>query len=845
MIDRISVEKAVSSIDWAHAAAILMTASHDAIDENEEWRLRGMAACASVLGEGVTGPDAAAQLRELIRLADGHLRLASSLIKCIPKTLFAEFALIRHAEVADKVLVEMSTVHPLLETVPDLSWAFQIDPELRRRVHTEPASSFLRRLSPYNRFASDGQKVALHALMTMPEGATLAVALPTGWGKSALFQLGLRRWREFDLTATVVVIVPTVALAQDHARTLAGMPGLEACRALVGGMKPSLREETLGAFVSGDIPILIISPEMAFGGAYQAIRDAAKRAARRYAGAHLAAIVVDEAHIIASWGRYFRPDFQRLPSLVKELRDLQPGLRTLLLSATVDANMRQQLRKDFGGSGPTGEIAVAEPRDEFDIVWSHIPVETDRTSVLIRVADLVPRPAIIYSTTVEDADRLYARLLERGYRRVELYTGDITDPVERERVVESWARGATDLVVATSAFGMGIDKANVRAIIHACLPESAERFYQEIGRGGRDGHQTLSLCLWNDRDASIAASLAIHGWMRSETCIRRWKAIIEEASQKGYFRYDPSGNILLKVPLDARHEGLERITGQLNRQWNAALLTLLQRSGALRIIAEEQASNGAELWVAEILHPTIVDKHSDLEKNLIPFLSVGEAEANIARNRAIELERAVRNREEGCYRTLLFELVESSASPWPCGRCSVCMAAGEKPRGRPDRHNFGILWRDHAWNRPCAINGGAWVINPDEPALLPGLDRLIARLTGVGIEQFVTTVDMMVSLEQIVSKSPADLGFTLILGGDVPPFRVPTAVLVSSVAEDPEAVRKYCMALRHQFETFWKELPLLFVLSSESNSVGSAFSQHLSSQAPMSEKGLVMIGGRA
>src|SRR5439155_20088554 len=164
--------------------------------------------------------------------------------------------------------------------------------------------------------------------------------------------------------------------------------------------------------------------------------------------------------------------------------------------------------------------------------------------LVVQAADVIPRPAIIYTTTVEDAEKLHARLRDRGYQRVDLFTGDIDDPAERQKVLDSWASGTIDMVVATSAFGMGVDKANVRAIVHACLPESAERLYQEIGRGGRDGHQALSMCLWTDGDASTAASLAIRGWMLPETSTRRWKAILKEARDKGYLSHGLSGTRL-------------------------------------------------------------------------------------------------------------------------------------------------------------------------------------------------------------------------------------------------------------------------------------------------------------
>src|SRR5262249_17369839 len=139
-----------------------------------------------------------------------------------------------------------------------------------------------------------------------------------------------------------------------------------------------------------------VSPEMALGGAFGVLCEAATRGRQGYEGGHLAAVVVDEAHIISSWGRYFHPDFQRLPGLLRELRSRQSRLRTLLLSATVDLHLRRRLLEEFGSAGPTCEVVVAEPRDEFDLVWADLPVEVDRAGLVVQAADLIPRPAVIY-----------------------------------------------------------------------------------------------------------------------------------------------------------------------------------------------------------------------------------------------------------------------------------------------------------------------------------------------------------------------------------------------------------------------------------------------------------------
>jgi ATP-dependent DNA helicase RecQ len=588
----------------------------------------------------------------------------------------------------------------------------------------------------------------------------------------------------------------------------------------------------------GEVPILLVSPEMALGGARGALQEAAIRKATNVSGGHLVAVVIDEAHVIASWGRHFRPDFQRLSGFVRELRQQQPELRTLLLSATINDSLRKRLTEDFAGTGLADEVVVAEPRNEFDIVWQYIAPNIDRQELLVRAVDVIPRPTIIYTTTVEDAEGVHERLRERGYSRLALFTGSIDDPSERQQILDAWAQGDTDIVVATSAFGMGVDKPDVRAVVHACVPESADRLYQEIGRAGRDGHQALSLCLWTDGDAATAADLAIHGWMRPETSVRRWKAILREVSQKKLLGHSPSGSLIMKIPLDARHDLLEKITGQLNRQWNSALLTLLQRCNALRIVGEEATQSGAKLWVAEILRPAIVEDGSALEASLAMNLTVGEKEARNARQSASELENRLRNTSERCFREALFDLVEPAGSPWPCGRCDVCIEAGESPHQEPSRSELHTAWPSRPWNRPNGLKGGAVVVNPEDPTFAKHFDRLICYLSAAGIEQFVTTRETIGVLEKNVTSTNPDLGFTLLLGGPVPISRVPTAVLLGSAVSDPESVRKHCIALRMQFEKEWPELPLLFVLSPDILGVGALLAQHLSSHAPMAEQEL-------
>ena len=665
----------------------------------------------------------------------------------------------------------------LSDIAPGLGVAMRIDAEARGGVSSATPDAFLLRLTPHQEYRSRTQKSALQTLLTAPDGASLMVSMPTGSGKSLLFQAPVLWWRERTPGACAIVIVPTVALAEDHERTLRNMPGLEACRALSGGTPMAERQNILARFRNGEIPLLLLSPEAAFGAARADLLQTALAAddpAKYGQQGILAAVYVDEAHIIESWGRSFRPDFQRIPALVRELRERNAALRTVLLSATLTPSAQTVLRADYA-DGPWGEVHARTPRYQFDLTAAAFDDHADRNAALDRLIDRAPRPAVVYTTRVEHAEILHARLAgPGGYRRLALFTGALSDADVRRRIVEQWAGGELDLVIATSAFGLGVDKSDVRTVIHACLPESAARWYQEVGRASRDGRQGLGVTLWTpqtDRrparqsrseevdsyrsDEEDAGSMAGGGWLSAELAEARWIALLKAATSDG--RTPETGATRLILPLDAARVGLDpRYTGERNRSWNRSLINLLQRQGAL--LVESEAPTGDEVpkhWRVTILNDGLLDPDNTAAwtQTWSLVLSGRDREAAFARAELRAFVRAMRRHDQECLMRSAYRLIEPEAAPVVCGRCEACRRQGARaPHAlTPDVARF-------AWpasgSHPVLLPRGILLIAPDGPQ-----DRLLARLVAAGVEQIVVSADEAADLATGLAAHEVRFGF--------------------------------------------------------------------------------------
>nr|WP_281431723.1 DEAD/DEAH box helicase [Rhodomicrobium vannielii] len=718
-----------------------------------------------------------------------------------------------------------------------LSLALVLDSQSRQTFKAASPDAVLLRLTKHTHYRTAAQKSAVRALLTQPAGSGLMVSMPTGSGKSLLFQIAAKFERETTPGACAIVITPTIALAIDHQRTLSKLSGLEGSRALTGETPPAEAEAIVNGFRRGTVPILFLSPEKAVNVLKHLVEAAESRSVEYGLDARMTHLFVDEAHIIESWGRSFRPDFQRLPGLLDELRRVNPSIRVVLLSATLPESARKILRDSWRFNGEWLEVDARIPRYEHDVVIGHYEGEEERQAALDLVIDRAPRPLILYTTEVEAAGELHQRLkVERGYDRAALFTGE-TPARERKEIVEGWAKDSFDIVVATSAFGLGIDKRSVRSVIHACLPEGPARWYQEIGRASRDGGQGLAACLFvggpNEGDVKQAYGLATSGWLTRDLAEKRWLGMLRAATNSRW----SGDHLIMSINLDAFREGLRPKAGDWNREWNMGLLTLLQRSEVLRVLTVEADGDQPEfVWHVKILdHRLLNGADTGVWDRIV---GIRTAELTQARADLDVFVDAMRRAEGACVTQKVFELIEPKSFAPPCGRCPACRSMRISAPAHLPSAGLEKTWPRHT-NERCRLPTDVLLFNPSDPHFEAGLPVLISTLTNVGIEQIVVPAALANTAASLMVSSETRLGLVITdreWSGNAQLARIPTAVLLSesnSIAE----------TILDQIADFGREGQNTVIVVAAPNRLirGRRLDQTVSQHAPYSENTLRSI----
>jgi len=320
-----------------------------------------------------------------------------------------------------------------------------------------------------------GQEDVVRAALA---GRDLLAVMPTGSGKSIGFQLPA-----LLLPGVTLVVSPLVALMKDQVDELT-RKGIAAA-AIHSLMSPDDRDAALAAAAAGRLHLLYVSPE----------RFASRRFSDRLGDLAVARFAVDEAHCVSEWGHDFRPDYRRLAEASARCRraDGSAGRPPMLaFTATATPEVRRDIVELLGLANPALFVAGFDrPNLFFDV--RRVSGELEKRVLLPEL--VAGRRALVYAATRKSTERAAVALRTAGQQALAYHAG--LDEAERHRVQNAFAAGSARIVCATNAFGMGIDRPDIEAVVHFEIPGSLEAYYQEIGRGGRDGRPAEATLLWN------------------------------------------------------------------------------------------------------------------------------------------------------------------------------------------------------------------------------------------------------------------------------------------------------------------------------------------------------------
>jgi len=304
----------------------------------------------------------------------------------------------------------------------------------------------------------------LEAITAAVNGHDVLAVMPTGYGKSAIYQVAATL-----IHGPTLIVSPLIALQADQVAAIAAAEDAPDAVAVNSSQSARTNTDAWEALSTRDAEYLFLSPE-------QLAKD---DVVERLKGLGVSLFVVDEAHCVSSWGHDFRPDYLRLGDVIERL-----GHPTVVaLTATGSPPVREEIVERLGmRDAVVLTRGFDRPNLRLEVV-RHSEDKEKRRAVVEQVADL-PKPGLVYVATRKDTERYAEELREHGLRAAPYHAG--LKASERTATHEAFQDDALDVVVATSAFGMGIDKPNVRFVVHAAIPESIDAYYQEIGRAGRD-----------------------------------------------------------------------------------------------------------------------------------------------------------------------------------------------------------------------------------------------------------------------------------------------------------------------------------------------------------------------
>ncbi len=338
-------------------------------------------------------------------------------------------------------------------------------------------------------------------------GRPVIAVMPTGAGKSLCYQLPAVVLGEKG--GVTLVVSPLIALMKDQVDTLRarGVPAV----ALTSAAGAEEQRDIIDGLRAGAYTLVYVAPER--------FRSPRFLEVLRATAARIALVAIDEAHCISEWGHDFRPDYRRLGQLISELAPP----RIAAFTATATPEVRDDIAAQLGIREAQLHVrGFDRPNLKYEVIKAGGSADKiDKLAELVRLRD--GGVALVYAATRKNAET-YAQALKAAGMRARVYHAGLEGEV-RERAQDVFMAGQLDVIVATNAFGMGVDKSDIRLVVHADIPRSPEAYYQEAGRGGRDGKPTRCILLFNHGDIRLQEFLIDASYPSAELLRGMWKLI--------------------------------------------------------------------------------------------------------------------------------------------------------------------------------------------------------------------------------------------------------------------------------------------------------------------------------